>query len=416
MFDKDRWNEIWMVISRNKLRSALTMFGVSWGIFMLMLMIGMGKGLENGVQSGFDGWATNSMFLWTQSTSMPYEGFSRGRRFYFDNSDIEAIKSNVQGADIVAPRLQLGGWRGTNNVIYKGRTGAFNIYGDVPEIIEIESVALPRGRFINGKDNEESRKVCVIGPDVVDILFKGQNPIGEYIKIQGVYFKVVGTYLPKASADMGGNKKANIHIPFYTFQKAFNQMDMVHWFSITGKPGTDVAEISKQTKALMAERHKVHPDDALAFGSWNMQESFSMMNMLFLAISFVSWLVGTLTLIAGVIGISNIMLVNVKERTKEIGIRRSIGAAPGNIRTQIILESVTLTFFAGVLGMIFGTFVLELIANAGLEGNFFAPPGADITVATVALVVLVVCGILAGLLPAQRALAIKAVDALRAEK
>ena len=163
MFDADRWNEIWMVITRNKLRSALTMFGVSWGIFMLMVMLGMGKGLENGVQKGFDGWATNSMFLWTQRTSMPYEGFQRGRRFLFDNSDIEAIKANIEKADIVAPRLQLGGWRGSNNVSFEGRTGAFNIYGDVPEILEIESVHIPTGRFLNAKDNAESRKVCVIG-------------------------------------------------------------------------------------------------------------------------------------------------------------------------------------------------------------------------------------------------------------
>ena len=215
---------------------------------------------------------------------------------------------------------------------------------------------------------------------------------------------------------MGESKDANIHIPFYTFQKAFNSMDMVHWFSITGKPGVEVSNIETETKALMAERHKIHPDDALAFGSWNMQETFEQMNMLFVAIAFISWLVGILTLIAGVIGISNIMLVNVKERTKEIGIRRSIGAGPSNIRTQIILEAVTLTFFAGILGMLFGTFILEVIANAGISGDFFAPPGADLSVATVALVVLILCGILAGLVPAQRALAIKAVDALRTEK
>lgn len=415
MFDKDRWNEIWMVISRNKLRSILTMFGVSWGIFMLMLMLGAGKGLENGVQSGFAGWATNSMFLWTQSTSMPYAGFQRGRRFFFNNSDIEAIKANVPEAEIVAPRLQLGGWRGTNNVSYSGRTGAFNIYGDVPEFRKIEAVAIPSGRWLNTKDNEESRKVCVIGPDVVDILFKNEEPLGKYIKIQGVYFKVVGTYKPKASAEMGQNKKVNIHLPFSTFQKAFNSLDMVHWFSITGKPGEKVSDIAIDVKALLAERHKVHPDDAMAFGSWNMQETFSQMNGLFVAINFTSWFVGLLTLIAGVIGISNIMLVNIKERTKEIGIRRSLGASPNNIRAQIILEAISLTFLAGIMGLLGGTFLLELVASLGIEGDFFVPKGADLTVAVVALFVLIVCGLLAGLLPAQRALQIKAVDALRTE-
>ncbi|MFZ1332237.1 MAG: ABC transporter permease [Flavobacteriales bacterium] len=416
MFDSDRWNEIWNTISRNKLRSALTMFGVSWGIFMLMVMLGMGKALENGVQKGFDGWATNSMFLWTQSTSMPYAGFKRGRRFNFNNSDIEAIKANIPKADIVAPRLQLGGWQGANNVSYEGRTGAFNIYGDVPEIRQIEAVDMPHGRFINSKDNHESRKVCVVGPEVVKVLFEGDDPVGRFIKIQGVYFQVIGEYKPKASGDMGENKDSNIHIPFHTFQKAFNSMDEVHWFSITGKPGVEVSEIDKEAKALMAKRHKVDPDDVLAFGSWNMQETFGMMNMLFVAIAFISWLVGTLTLVAGVIGISNIMLVNVKERTKEIGIRRSIGASPSNIRTQIILEAVTLTFFAGVLGMMAGALVLEGVVLLEIESDFFSPPGANITVAAVALVILIVCGLFAGLVPAQRALQIKAVDALRTDK
>lgn len=415
MFDKDRWNEIWMVISRNKLRSILTMFGVSWGIFMLMVMLGAGSGLQGGVQKGFDGWATNSMFLWTQTTSMPYEGLQRGRRFNFDNSDIEAIKTKITDADVVAPRLQLGGWQGSNNVSYQGRTGAFNIYGDVPEFDQIEAVDIPKGRWLNSRDNAEARKICVIGPDVESILFEGEEPIGKYIKVQGVYFKVVGTYAPRASAEMGQNKKVNIHIPFYTFQKAFNSLDMVHWFSITGKEGAEVAQIAKDVKKLMGERHKVHPDDAMAFGSWNMQEMFTMMSGLFIAIKFVSWFVGVLTLIAGVIGISNIMLVNVKERTKEIGIRRSIGASPGNIRGQIVLEAVTLTLLAGLLGMLAGTFVLEVLANAGIESDFFVPEGADLTVATIALCVLVVCGLLAGLLPAMRALQIKAVDALRTE-
>jgi len=300
-------------------------------------------------------------------------------------------------------------------VSYEGRTGAFNIYGDVPEFDKIEAVDIPKGRWLNAKDNAEARKICVIGPDVESILFEGEDPIGKYIKLQGVYFKVVGTYAPRASAEMGQNKKVNIHIPFYTFQKAFNSLDMVHWFSITGKEGAEVAQIADDVKAMLAERHKVHPDDAMAFGSWNMQEMFTMMNGLFIAIAFISWFVGVLTLIAGVIGISNIMLVNVKERTKEIGIRRSIGASPRNIRVQIMLEAVSLTLLAGLLGMLAGTFVLEVMANIGIEGDFFKPAGADLTVASVALFVLVVCGLLAGLLPAIRALQIKAVDALRTE-
>lgn len=415
MFDRDKWSEIWVTITRNKLRSFLTMLGVSWGIFLLIAVLGMGKGLQNGTLQGFDGWATNSMFIWTMRTSMPYEGFKRGRRFNFHNADIEAIKQKIEGVEVVAPRLQLGGWRGANNIVYKNKTGAFNVYGDIPEIIKIEAVRILDGRFHNYKDQADARKVCVIGTKVRDILFEGEDPIGEYIKIQGVYFRVVGLHEPKASSDMGESKDAAIYIPFSTFQKAFNSLDMVHWFSITGKPGVQVSEIQTEVKLLMAKRHKVDPEDPMAFGSWNMQDMFQQMNMLFIAIAGLGWFVGILTLVAGVIGVSNIMMVIIKERTKEIGIRRSIGATPGNITSQIILEAITLTFVAGAFGLMAGIALLEGINSMEMEGDFFAKPEVDLSVALVALAVLIVSGLIAGYVPARRALKINTVDALRAE-
>ncbi|MBS1582461.1 MAG: ABC transporter permease [Bacteroidetes bacterium] len=415
MFDRDRWSEIWMTLSRNKLRSFLTMFGVGWGIFMLVVMLGMGRGLSNGVLAGFEGWATNSCFMWTQTTSLPYAGFKRGRHFNFDNSDIAAIRA-VEGVDKVAPRLQLGGWRGANNVTYGNKSGGFNVNGDMPEVLHFQAANIPEGRFLNEKDIRDERKVCVIGPKVVDMLFGKEDPLGKYIRIQGVYFQVVGVHAPKASADHDEGQTSTIFIPFSTFQKAFNSMNLVHWFSISGKEGVQVADIEQKVKRLMAKRHKVDPEDPLAFGSWNMQEFYGQMNMLFVAIAGISWFVGTLTLIAGVIGISNIMLVIVKERTKEIGIRRSLGARPSVITGQIVLEALTLTFIAGYFGLLAGVGLLEGIRVAMSKSDgFFKNPEVDLPVAVVALSVLIVSGLIAGLIPARRALSIKPVDALRAD-
>ncbi len=415
MFDSDRWGEIWNTLSRNKLRSFLTMFGVGWGIFMLVVMLGMGNGLKNAVLGGFEGFATNSCFIWTMPTTKPYGGFQRGRQFHFENADTEIIRRNVSGIDVCSPQLQLGGWQGGNNVSYNSRIGAFSIYGAEPEVLLVESMRLFQGRFLNHADLSEERKVCVIGQAVIDRLFEKEDPMGKYIKINGVYFQVVGLAKKKGSAEMGDNPEAKIYVPFTTFQKAFNSLNEVHWYSIIAKPGEDVARIEKEVKALMARRHKVDPTDDNAFGSWNMQEMYGMMNGLFMGISGLSWFVGICTLLAGVIGIGNIMLVIIKERTKEIGIRRSIGATPKAITSQIVLEALTLTSIAGYFGLLAGVAVLEIARAVAGDADFFKNPGIDLFVALVAFAVLIISGLLAGLLPARRALAIKAVDALRAE-
>ncbi len=415
MFDRAFWEEIWMALSRRKLRSFLTMFGVGWGIFMLVVMLGMGNGLSNAVLGGFEGFATNSCFVWTMPTTKPYAGFQRGRRFRFDNEDIGLIRDNVRGISVCSPQLQLGGWQGGNNVSYGNKIGAFSIYGSEPEVIQVESIRLPQGRFLNTMDLKDERKVAVIGQKVVDQLFDKVDPMGKYIKINGVYFQVIGISQKKSSAEMGDNPDAKIYVPFTTFQKAYNSLNEVHWFSIIAEPGEDVARIEKDIKALMARKHKVDPTDENAFGSWNMQDMYGKMSGLFLAISGLSWSVGLLTLIAGAIGIGNIMLVNIKERTKEIGIRRSIGATPRDITKQIVAEALSLTFIAGYFGLLAGVGVLEGTRAVAGDGDFFKNPGVDIKVALVAFAVLIVSGLLAGLLPARRALAIKAVDALRAE-
>ena len=416
MFDRERWNEVLMTLRRNKLRSFLTMLGVAWGIFMLVVMLGMGNGLKNAVLGGFDGFATNSAFLWTMPTTKPWAGFQRGRHFNFDNEDTRLIREQVPGIETLSPQLQLGGWRGGNNVNYGNKTAAFSIYGSEPDVIKVEAVRVVEGRFLNALDLHDERKVCVIGEQVVDRLFEQEDPMGKYIRISGVYFKVVGRMRKKSSAQMGDNPDAKIYVPFTTYQKAFNSMNIVHWYNLIAKPGVQVSEVERGVKKLMARKHKVDPTDENAFGSFNMQDMYQKMNLLFLAISSISWTVGIFSLLAGAIGIGNIMLVSIKERTKEIGVRRSLGATPRNITGQIMQEALTLILIAGYFGLLAGVGVLEgARALTGEGSDFFKNPGVGIGTALVAFGVLVVSGLFAGFLPARRALAIKAVDALRAE-
>ncbi|MBK8498740.1 MAG: ABC transporter permease [Flavobacteriales bacterium] len=416
MFDRERWNEVIMTLRRNKLRSALTMLGVAWGIFMLVVMLGMGNGLKHAVMDGFNGFASNCAFIWTMPTTKPYGGFQNGRRFNFDNEDTRIIRENIEGLELCSPELQLGGWQGGNNVNYKSKTAAFSIYGAEPEVIQVEAVIVKQGRFLNRQDLNEERKICVVGKEVVNLLFEKEDPMGKYLRINGVYFKVVGVMAKKGSAQMGDNPDAKIYVPFTTFQKAFNSLNTVHWFNIVAKPGVEVANVEKEVKLLMARKHRIDPTDDNAFGSFNLQEIYIMMNMLFVVIAAVSWFVGICSLIAGVIGIGNIMLISIKERTKEIGIRRSIGASPRAITGQIMQEALTLILIAGYFGLLAAVGVLEgTRALVGDGSDFFKNPGVDLSVALVAFAVLIVSGLFAGYLPARRALAIKAVDALRAE-
>lgn len=421
MFDSDRWNEVFMTLRRNKLRSFLTMLGVSWGIFMLVMMLGMGNGLRNAVMGGFDGFASNCCFIWTMPTTKEFAGFQRGRQFNFDNDDIRLIREQVDGIAICSPQLQLGGWQGGNNVNYKSKTAAFSIYGVEPEVLSVEGVKLVEGRFLDNADLLEERKVCAIGWQVVDRLFGKEDPIGKYIRINGVYFQVIGLLRKKSSAEMGDNPEAKIYVPFTTFQKAFNSINMVHWFTVVGEPDADVARIQKDVKLLMARKHRVDPTDDNAFGSFNLAEIYNSMNMLFWFISFVGWVVGIFSLLAGLIGISNIMLISIKERTKEIGIRRSIGASPSNITWQIIFEALVLIFIGGYVGLLAGIglvenlWIIETLFDVSIQGQFIRDPGVTLNVALVALSILGIGGLLAGLIPARRALAIKTVDALRTE-
>lgn len=420
VLDSDNWQEIINTLKKNKIRSILTAFGVFWGVFMLIVMLGSGKGLENGVTNDFSGFATNSVFLWSRITTKPYKGFPAGRTFNFNNQDTEAIYRNIPQIEFLAPRNQLNNNANSNNVVYGLKTGTFSVYGDYPDLRKINLMDIIKGRFVNSLDIRDRRKIAVIGERVLNELFEAsENPIGKYIRVKGVYFKVVGVYRSKDKDDPDERRSKAVIIPFTTFQKAFNYGDYVGWYSMTAKKGHSADQLRKDVMFMLANRHSVNPDDERAFGHWNFEEEYLKITRLFVSIRFLIWFVGVFTLTAGVIGVSNIMLIVVKERTKEFGIKRAIGAAPSNIIIQIILETIFLTSISGYLGLVFGVGVIEtvsyLLEKFNANSTMFANPEVDFQIAITALVVLIVSGALAGLVPAKRAVSIKPVDAIRDE-
>lgn len=420
MIDLDKWQEIFHALKQNKWRTFLTAFGVFWGIFMLLVMLGSGQGLENGVTRGFGDFATNSVFIWPQRTNMAYKGFDRGRFFNFRDGDVEAIRKTIPGIQYLAPRIQGGGFRSGDNVVRGDQTGAYSIYGDYPEYFNIDPMNIVEGRFINDLDLQEKRKVVTIGDRVYDELFEqGEECIGEYIRIQGIYFKVIGRFKSKQSGERADRDNSAIFMPFTTMQRAYNYGDRLGWLSVTSENKVPVSQVQEDIIKLLKKRHNIHPEDELAIGSFNLEKEFKQVSGLFFGIDLLIWIVGIGTLIAGVIGVSNIMLVIVKERTKEIGVQRALGATPLHITMQIVNEAVFLTTLAGYTGLVFGVLVIEgvdrMLQSGGGEEGFFTNPEIDFKIAVSALIVLVVSGVIAGMIPARRALRIKPIEALRTE-
>ncbi len=420
LINSDKLQEIWFTVKQNKLRTFFTAFGVFWGIFMLVVMLGAGKGLHNGVSTGMGDMATNSMFMWGNRTTMPYKGFVRGRWVRFDNDDTKALKDQIPEIEYLAPRLQVFASEGQNNVVRNERTAAYSIQGDYPDYNKIDPSNILKGRFINDNDITGKRKVVVIGKRVSEEMFSpGEEPIGDYLKINGVFFQIVGVSSSKKNDQQAEEENQQIFMPFTTMQTTYNMGNNVGWYSITAKEGYSAAQVLEKATDVMKSRHAIAPDDNRAIGSFNVEEEFLKMSRLFAGISGLIWIVGIGTLFAGVIGVSNIMLIIVKERTKEIGVQRALGATPWQIRKQIIIESVMLTSFAGYFGLVVGVGILELInyllIKFGANTQMFNNPEVDFQKAVLALVLLVISGALAGLIPANRAVSIKPIDALRDE-
>ncbi|MDA7809849.1 ABC transporter permease [Flavobacteriaceae bacterium] len=418
LFDKDTWQEIFGSIQKNKVRTVITMIGVLWGIFIYITLAGSSKGLDNGFERAFQSIASNSIFVWAQYTSIPYAGYKSERAIQLKLGDAEIIKKRVKGIKFIAPR-QVAGVFGSagGNIVRGNKTGTYAIYGEFPEYIKIATAKIfDGGRFINNSDIEKERKVCVIGERTLAELFeKGEDPIGKFISINKLNFVVVGVH--KFVQGGGFGDDGDIYIPFATFKKIFNTGDDVSFFMVSADENISGLEVEKNIKATLKQIHKIHPDDDRAIGGFNLGEIFRKTMNFANGLTFLSLVVGIATILAGVIGIGNILLISVKERTKEIGIRRALGATPSEVRSQIILESVFLTILAGVIGIILGALVLYGI-NAATEDMTDFPytnPTVPIPYVLGALALMITLGTLIGIIPAQKAVSVKPIDALREE-
>ena len=418
IFDRDTWQEIFGSIQKNKVRTIITVVGVLWGIFIYIALSGSAKGLDNGFEREFQNIAMNSMFVWAQSTSLPYDGFKTGRNPQLKLQDAKTLRNNIPEIQFIAPRNTRGAFGGTGSQIVRGsKSGTYNIYGDFPEYTRIATKKIFNGgRFINKSDIDGARKVCVIGERTQKELFEeDEDPIGQYVRIDDIYFQVIGVhkYVPGGGFESDGD----VFIPFATFRKLYNTGDNVQWFTIAAYDDADVVQVEKDVKQTLKRIHRVNPKDERAFGSFNLGEVFNRIMGFARGMTFLSLVVGIATIIAGVIGIGNILLISVKERTKELGVRRALGATPSEVRMQIILESVFLTVIAGIFGIVLGAFVLAGInaGTANLEDFPYTNPTVPISYVLGALAIMVTLGTLIGLIPAQRAVSIKPIDALREE-
>ncbi|MDR1984808.1 MAG: ABC transporter permease [Prevotellaceae bacterium] len=416
MFDLDRWHEIFITISRNKLRSFLTAFGVFWGIFMLITLIGGGRGLENLITGQFNDIASNSCFMWSSRTSEAYKGFRKGRWWQINNRDIAIIKANVRGLDEISPVITP--WSATENNVVRGeKKGTFSVQGNYANYDKIDKQTMTFGRYLNDIDVQEQRKVCMIGSRVYEALFnRGEDPIGQDIRVDGIYYKVIGVGEGSDNINFTGDKSEMITVPFTTMQKLYNYGDNVDILCAMAKPNVAVSEIQEQIETILKVHHSIAPNDKQAINSFNLETMFMQVGYLFLGVNILVWIVGFGTLFAGIIGVSNIMMVTVRERTQEIGIRRALGAKPSTIMTQIMSESFVITAIAGFLGISFGVLILQMI-DLGVSSD-----GGETTVfqinfftSVVAALIIIILGTLAGLGPAFRAMKIKPIEALSEE-
>lgn len=417
LFRKDTWIEILGSVSKNKVRTTITVIGVLWGIFIYIVLSGAAKGLDNGFERQFERVAMNSMFAWAQQTSVPYKGFKTGRPLQLKLKNVTTLINKIPEIQFIAPRNAKGVFDGQSPTISrKEKSGNYNVYGDFPVLLKIATKDIyDGGRFLNYEDIKLMRKVCVIGERTQKELFEPkESPIGQFVKIDNSFFKIIGVH--KFTEGGGFEGDGDVYIPFSTFQKLYNTADNVGWLAIAAYDNADVMQVEKDVKRVLKEIHNVAPDDDRAFGSFNLGEIFNKVKGFSTGLTFLSVVVGIATILAGVIGIGNILLISVKERTRELGVRRALGATPNEIKGQIILESVFLTLISGIIGIVLGALVLAGINAATKDVDFpYNNPTVPIPYIIGALLLMVILGTLIGLIPAQRAVSIKPIDALREE-
>lgn len=410
MFDIDKWQEIFNTIGKNKLRTLLTGFSVAWGIFMLVILLGSGYGLENGVKKEFEGDAVNYITVYSGVTSKAYKGMKPGRHIRFSNDDYDMLK-DMENVDYTSTRNRV--FR--NNLLsYKNEYGTFDIFAISPDYRQVESIEMIDGRFLNKNDMDDYRKVVVLGRLVYEALFKdGQNSINEYVKISGVPFKVVGVY-----DDPGSDRDLlRVYIPIFTAQRVFNMGDLIRsvHFNIEGGTVAESQKVIEEAKNMLSAVHKFDPEDRRAVYVYNSIENYQQYMSLFAGIRIFIWIIGAGTIISGIVGVSNIMMIVVKERTKEIGIRKALGATPFSIVSLILQESILITAVAGYIGLVIGVGLLELVSMYLPAVDYFANPEINMNVALTATALLIVAGAFAGYVPARKASSVKPVIALRDE-
>lgn len=411
--DIDSYREILDTLTRNKARSFLTGFGVFWGVFMLVALIGGGNGMKEMLNQNFEGFATNSSMIWAQPTTKAFKGFRKGRMWEMNYKDVERLRQRVPELDVISPVLFSNG----GTAYFADRKTSVGINGVQPDYQRVNEPKMRYGRFLNDMDLAQRRKVCVIGKKTYKELFpQGGDPCGSFIRVDSIYYQVVGVDFNVSNINFGGEAGSTMLLPITLMQQTYNMGSDVHMIAVTGRKGVVMSGVAPRIRETIARAHSVDPTDEQGIMVFNTEVLFQMLDNLFSGVNFLIWLVGLGTLLAGAIGVSNIMMVTVRERTTEIGIRRAIGATPRNILSQIISESIVLTLVAGMSGILFAVLILQMLEMGNTEdGIVSAHFQVDFWTAILAAVVISLMGVLAGLAPAARAMAIKPVDAMRDE-
>ncbi|AZI22136.1 ABC transporter permease [Chryseobacterium taklimakanense] len=419
LFKKDTWQEIYHSLRNNKLRTLLTMIGVAWGMFLYVSLLGAAKGMQNGFDKLFSGFATNSIFMWGQNTNIPYAGFPKGRKVDLHLADIEMLQKKIPDIDYISPQNSRGNFGSPGEQMSRnGKTATYTLTGDYPIGNKISEKKLIYGRYLNDADLSGNKNVVVIGEEIYKNFFdhkKNENPLGKSINIKGMFFNVIGVFRSKKGGGIENDQTS--YIPLSTYTKMYNDGDKVDFFAIVSKPDADLTSVEERVKTEMKKKYDISPDDTNAYGSFNLGKEFAKFTGFMKGMQLLTIIVGTLTILAGVIAISNILLITVKERTKEIGIRRAIGAKPTEVRNQILLESVVITLTSGMLGFIFGILLLMIldIFTRNQDEFPFYNPTVDYTNVFSAMAVMVTLGLIVGMIPAQRAVKIRPIEALRSE-
>ena len=412
--DLDTYREILDTLTRNKSRSFLTGFGVFWGVFMLVALIGGGQGIKELLSKNFEGFATNSAMVWAQPTTKAYKGFRKGRMWSMEYKDVARLKSRIPELDVVSPVLFSNG----GTAYFGDRKTTVGINGVQADYQRVSEPKMRYGRYLNDMDVAQRRKVCVIQKKTYKDLFPGGgDPCGSFIRVDSVYYQIVGVdYSTAEGISFGGESGTTMLLPISLMQQTYNMGQSVHLIALTGKKGVVMSTITDRIRETVARAHTVDPTDEQGVMVFNTEVLFQMVDALFRGVNFLIWLVGLGTLLAGAIGVSNIMMVTVRERTIEIGIRRAIGATPRMILSQIISESIVLTMVAGMSGILFGVLILQMLELANTEDGILAAHfQVGFWTAISAALTIAAMGVLAGLAPAARAMSIKPVDAMRDE-